>query len=381
MPEKARYQLRRTLGGLRVKALLLGYYGARNLGDDMMLYCLARWLREQDVDITVVSECPRDTEERFGVSAVQNTFILLGWKDARRRSVKQLITQMKGSDALIVGGGDLIRDDRGWVTFFYTVEKIILALILGKLVYLVNIGIGRCHHRYSRKILKATMPKCKCIIARDRGTYDYAKELGGTQVLWLPDIALLLPWYLGISHSHGWRRNVLRICLRGNPNVAARYPFDDRAAAHLAVALDHWILREGIRVVFTPFQGWHEQDNDCHKRVFQSMVNRSQADIEEWNGQLKDLVTNFSISRAVLAMRLHAGVISVATSTPCAMMPYDRKIREFADIAGISNLLEVEHLHDPDVTKEKIGELLHDVPAKADFISQAMQWRQITLPI
>lgn len=29
-----------------MRALLLGYYGARNLGDDMMLYCLHRGLSE-----------------------------------------------------------------------------------------------------------------------------------------------------------------------------------------------------------------------------------------------------------------------------------------------------------------------------------------------
>jgi polysaccharide pyruvyl transferase WcaK-like protein len=79
-------------------------------------------------------------------------------------------------------------------------------------------------------------------------------------------------------------------------------------------------------------------------------------------------------------MRLHAGVMSVATNTPCAMMPYDRKVREFANIVGIANLLEIDHLHDLEVTKEKIGELLHDVPSKPDFASKAMQWTQITLP-
>jgi polysaccharide pyruvyl transferase WcaK-like protein len=110
------------------------------------------------------------------------------------------------------------------------------------------------------------------------------------------------------------------------------------------------------------------------------MSNSTRAALEEWNGNLEQVVTNFSVSRAVLAMRLHAGVTSVATNTPCALMPYDRKIREFAQSAGVSNLLEAEDLHDSEVTKEKIGELLHDTPGKADIVSKAMQWTQITLP-
>jgi len=366
-----------------MRILLLGYYGARNLGDDMMLYCLSKWLQRQEMDITVVSECPRDTQERFSLKAVQNAPLLFewGWKHYWGRGIAgHLIGHIRSSDALVVGGGDLIRDDRGWRTFFYTVEKIIIALILGKPVYLVNIGITRCRYVYSREILKAIVRRCRCIIARDRGTYDYSTELGGKKVMLLPDIALLLPWYADVPCARGERDNVLRVCLRGNPNAFGRYFFDEKAATHVALALDYWIQQEGVRVVFTPFQDADERDNDCHRRVLHSMSNSTRAALEEWNGNLEQVVTNFSVSRAVLAMRLHAGVTSVATNTPCALMPYDRKIREFAQSAGVSNLLEAEDLHDSEVTKEKIGELLHDTPGKADIVSKAMQWTQITLP-
>jgi polysaccharide pyruvyl transferase CsaB len=366
-----------------MKILLLGYYGAKNLGDDMMLYCLGKWLRGQDMDVTVVSESPRDTQERFNLNAVENAPLLFewGWRYYWGKGlVGRLIRHIRSSDALVVGGGDLIRDDKGWRTFFYTVEKIIVALMFGKPVHLVNIGITRCGQGYSSKILKSIIPRCQCIIARDRGTYEYATELGGKQVMLLPDIAMLLPLHLGVSCAHGRRDNILRVCLRGNPNAFARYPFDDKAVANLAAALDYWIQREAVRVVFTPFQDADERDNDCHKQVLQSMGNNDHAEIEEWNGQLQEIVSRFTASRAVLAMRLHAGVMSVATNTPCAMMPYDRKVREFANIVGIANLLEIDHLHDLEVTKEKIGELLHDVPSKPDFASKAMQWTQITLP-
>ena len=136
-----------------MKILLLGYYGARNLGDDMMLYCLAKWLQRQEMDITVISECPRDTQD--------------------------------------------------------------------------------------------------------------------------------------------------------------------------------WIQQEGVRVVFTPFQDADERDNDCHRRVLHSMSNSTRAALEERNGNLEQVVTNFSVSRAVLAMRLHAGVTSVATNTPMcfdALRPQDQRV-------------------------------------------------------
>ena len=169
----------------RMRILLLGYYGARNLGDDMMLYCLAKWLQGQEADITVVSECPRDTRERFNLKAVQNAplFFEWGWKHYWGEGIAgRLVGHIRRTDALVVGGGDLIRDDKGWRTFFYTVEKIIVALMFGKPVYLVNIGITRCQQNYSSRILKTIIRKCRCIVARDRGTYDYTMELGDNRL-------------------------------------------------------------------------------------------------------------------------------------------------------------------------------------------------------
>jgi len=48
-----------------MKALLLGYYGACNFGDDLMLYCLLQWLMKQKIQVTVVSENPFDTKYKF----------------------------------------------------------------------------------------------------------------------------------------------------------------------------------------------------------------------------------------------------------------------------------------------------------------------------
>ena len=35
------------------RAMLVGFYGAGNLGDELMLFALARWLRAQGIETTV----------------------------------------------------------------------------------------------------------------------------------------------------------------------------------------------------------------------------------------------------------------------------------------------------------------------------------------
>jgi len=43
-----------------VRALLMGYYGVGNLGDEMMLFCLKPWLEQQGFELTVLSERPAE---------------------------------------------------------------------------------------------------------------------------------------------------------------------------------------------------------------------------------------------------------------------------------------------------------------------------------
>ena len=131
----------------------MGYYGARNLGDEMMLFCLRRWLNKQSIEITLLCENSRDAEARFHLAAVENLPLLFEW--AWRYvwlygNAFRLLNEFRKSDGLVFGGGDLIRDDRGWRVFLYAMEKIFLALLLRKPVYLLNVGIGKPSTSYGK---------------------------------------------------------------------------------------------------------------------------------------------------------------------------------------------------------------------------------------
>jgi len=181
-------------------ALLMGYYGGRNLGDEMMLLCLHRWLDAQNVSLTVLTEGARDIERRHALAALENVPLMgqWAWRDAwfRGKALK-VLAAIARHDALIVGGGDLIRDDRGWGTFFFAVEKLVAALVLGRPVYLVNIGIGAPTTRYGRALLRWVLPRCARIIARDERTFVLCQQLGAAAVTeYAPDIVLSLPTLL-----------------------------------------------------------------------------------------------------------------------------------------------------------------------------------------
>ena len=44
------------------QAILFGYYGARNVGDELMLLCLNQWLKRQNIRTTVGAIAAREVE-------------------------------------------------------------------------------------------------------------------------------------------------------------------------------------------------------------------------------------------------------------------------------------------------------------------------------
>ena len=82
------------------RILISGYYGFNNIGDESILKAVVESLRMDidDVEITVLSQNPTDTAERFSVTAVD------------RRSFKAIIPAIHNCDLLISGGGSLLQD-------------------------------------------------------------------------------------------------------------------------------------------------------------------------------------------------------------------------------------------------------------------------------
>src|SRR5207244_10024483 len=156
---------------------------------------------------------------------------------------------MHDHDCLVVGGGDLIRDDAGWRIFSYTMEKIALAILWGKPVYLVNVGLGQPRTTYGRLLLGWALRRCRRIIVRDRRSVQLCREFGcDGLVAWAPDIALqrltdVAP-VAGTSAAASGPAYAI-VSLRADPNVHGRFPFGPGQLRALAAGLDYLVDDHG----------------------------------------------------------------------------------------------------------------------------------------
>jgi polysaccharide pyruvyl transferase CsaB len=328
----------------------MGYYGMGNLGDEMMLFCLKPWLKERGFDVTVLSERPEVVSKQHALPAVENSPLLGEW--AWRTSwlkggAWRVIRAILRSDSLIIGGGDLIRDDLGWRTFFYTMEKLIVALMLGKKVYVVNVGIGQPSTGYGRLVLRWVLARCHGIIVRDLQSEQICKQLGVSSAVLAPDIVLSLPEILGkrpgASVNELPAEPCVTVCLRHNPNVFGRYSMNEPQIRTLARALDDLVEKRGVNVVFIPFQenpASGEGDSQLHQVVAQGMVHKDRVLVRPWTADFDEVCRWIRGARFVLSMRLHAAVLAQAYGRPSVLMPCDRKIREFGRLMNIRHVIE-----------------------------------------
>ena len=342
------------------RAILFGYYGARNIGDELMLLCLNRWLERQNIRTTVGAISPGDVEHLHALPAFQDLPLLgqYAWVDVWLRGKGfGLLGRMRQADIVLAGGGDFIRDDRGWKHFSASIEKLMAGSLMGKTVGLVNVGIGQPRTDYGRRWLPSALRRCDRIIVRDRRSYDLCAQFGvGSRTTFTVDIVMCLRELLGI-HPSGRRpidERYIVVALRSNPNVYKQYVVDEARLRSLAAALDKVATRHGCKIVFVPFHGGVEDDNAIHRTLTGMMKQRDAAIVRDWTMNVQELVDIFSGAETTVAMRLHAAILALAVGRDCTVLPYDQKVRELCSEMRLQHLVEADALDDTESVARSI---------------------------
>ena len=148
--------------------LISGYYGFNNIGDESILRTVIDNLREKlpDVDITVLSQDPAQTAEKYGVKA------------ARRMSVPDIFRAVRRCDLLLSGGGSLLQDATSGRSILYYLFILRLAQLLGKQTFIYSQGIGPISAPRNRRLTYRVLRRTDGIVVRDAKSRDLLLEIG-----------------------------------------------------------------------------------------------------------------------------------------------------------------------------------------------------------
>jgi len=150
------------------KILISGYYGFNNIGDESILRAVVDSLRDRlnDIEITVLSQKPEFTAQKYGVKSVN------------RKSLYEILKAVKNCDLLISGGGSLLQDVTSKKSIIYYLMIMWFAQLFGKKVFIYSQGIGPILTKLNRKLTASTLKRSSGIVVRDEASKELLIEIG-----------------------------------------------------------------------------------------------------------------------------------------------------------------------------------------------------------
>lgn len=295
------------------KAVIVGYYGFGNTGDEAVLAAMTASLREADpsLELAVLTADPAGSHPVPGLAV------------ANRWRPLQVLDALHRADILISGGGTLLQDATSLRSLAYYVGLILLARFMGKKVVIYGNGFGPLRSHLGRFLAGEALEAAHLITLRDSRSHAevtarYPHLADRTSLT--ADPAFLLP-----PASSDRARQLLATAglAPGAPFLAVcvRHWKGFDLTAPLAAALDG-AAAAGVTPLFLPMQV--PGDTEASRRVQAAMTQPSL--ILEERVAPAEFAAMLAEARAVVAMRLHAAILAAAAGVPSLGLVYDPKV-------------------------------------------------------
>lgn len=373
-----------------MRYLLSGYYGEKNAGDEAILAGILQEIERRDpgARFTVLSFDPDDTEERHGrdreLVAIPTSL----------RSPRLLRTVMKGADLLISGGGSFLHEAdfelHGRSFLFrqgklrpvpYFLSIVLMARACGLPVMWYAQGLGPLHTRSARRLTALAASLSQALTWRDPDSARLAWQLGvrGPVQLVVPDPAYALSpaapeevdevlKKLGLGRGGSgegtqtrghqadrdrpptgqqggdWQQ-AQQVGPQAQGEEQGRPQVLPQSRRFLAVCPRPWLGRTGflealgkaleeillcldLELLLVPF---HElQDPPVCETLAARPALAGRAHLLPLLASPALLAGVLGAAEAVVAMRLHSGILAAVAGTPAVVLDYDPKTRAFA---------------------------------------------------
>ncbi|MFB2923345.1 MULTISPECIES: polysaccharide pyruvyl transferase CsaB [Aerosakkonema] len=286
----------------KMRAVLCGYYGKGNGGDEALLASLLQMLPSH-VTPVVLSGNPKQTRNRYKVESCDRMAPVQIWQALRR------------ADVLIWGGGSLMQDATSAASPLYYGGLMGLAQQLGLKTVAWAQGVGPLQRNLTRAIAQRVFAGCSAVSVRDRAS---AALLLNWQIpCWLaPDPVWALD---AIPVKNLWDLPAPRVAvtLRSHSQLTpARLDNLTRALVNFQKATQTCIL-------LVPFQ--KSQDLAIAQSIQSQMSDVSHIISLEDPRQLKGLFRGVEMA---IGMRLHSLIMAAAEECRCFALSYDPKVNQ-----------------------------------------------------
>lgn len=317
---------------MKSKIIIVGYFGANNIGDEAILKVMLNFLKNMLPDILVRSINPELTAREFGV----NCFSFYSHHPVN--SIVKNIIKFAKAKYIIIGGGGLLQDVtgisllRGNIPFIF--QLFLLSRIFKIKFILYSLGVGPINTRYGKFLAKFIIKKADLVSVRANGDKVYInslfKELSDKKIMVTGDPA----FFLRLDKRVGYKSNPnIRIGL----NLRPWFDKDDirkkRTIKEIAKFLNFIVKEYKAYVIFIPFH-W-EQDQPFCKELERYTEKNIKLMINRLNSQ--EVLHFVNSLDFMIGMRLHSLIFSGIAHIPFIALSYDPKVDYFLEELNLEN--------------------------------------------
>ena len=315
-----------------MRAVLCGYYGMGNGGDEALLATLLEMLPSH-VTPVVLSGAPDYTTRTYGVTACY------------RKSFPQVIQALQQADVFIWGGGSLMQDATSALNPVYYGGLMILAQRMGLKTIAWAQGIGPLRRSPTRWLTRHCLHHCTAVSVRDQRSAELLKTWA-IPVTCAPDPVWALSSTSGAeadppntdspdadlpnadSSNMALPKTALpdvklgtspavAIVLRPHPSLT------EARLARLIQALKHFQQATQTQLLLIPFQPINDR----------AIANTIHAQFPETSQIIelthpRQLHKIFDFVTFAIAMRLHGVIMAAAAGCQCWAISYDPKVTQ-----------------------------------------------------
>jgi len=337
-------------------AVLMGYYGFNNSGDEALLYSMIKNLKEEkdDVRLLVLSKVPKETEKTYGVYSIS------------RYNLFKIKRELKNSRLFIFGGGSLIQDVTSDKSLWYYLNMLKLAISAKIPVMLYANGIGPVNKVKNREDVAKILNKTDAITLRDENSLKEVRNMGvGVDATVTADPALSISGVdkdtatsLLEKENISTDKKILGISVREWKEC------DDAFWTSFAAQIDEICKKYDLTPVFIPLK---KPDDSDFSKALQAKMNRKSYVLKKLY-TAEEIVGIFGVCELAVGMRLHSIIYAAATGTPAIGISYDPKVSGFVDYIGTSVSLELD-----EVNKGKISEKTDEIMKNSEKIKEDLK--------
>lgn len=312
----------------RYDAVLSGYYGFRNSGDDALFYAIADDLRRHvpDARIAVLSAHAKEMRTVYGVDCIPR-FCPLSIHKA-----------LKHTKMLISGGGSLIQDATSSKSLMYYLTVIRHAKRVGTKVYVYANGMGPLKKKNYARAARV-LDRVDYITLRDPASLEELKKMG----VHTPPVAVTAD---PVLLTETCTKEEIEATLRKNalPENARYFAIsvrewkqnDPELVSKIAKIADYAAEKYGLTPLFLPMR--YPNDVLVSEKIADTM--KAHSYVVKTAPGVRDMLCLVKGSEVVLGMRLHILVYAACAEVPVIGLVYDQKVSAFLDYIGQDKRLD-----------------------------------------